>query len=139
MGSILFSKEKSHVYLGPIDEANKESFRIGRMHFHIKWAYFGFCVVKNRNTFSKFQDIVFFAGGPCLSFLIFIATYLTSTGITHYEFKNFLNGITFLNFLLFLSTSIPIIYPKWMKPYSGFPSDGYQILTAFRGKNKFES
>lgn len=28
----------------------------------------------------------------------------------------------------FVSTSIPIIYPKWWMGYAGYPSDGYQIL-----------
>ncbi len=28
----------------------------------------------------------------------------------------------------FISTSIPVIYPKWWSGYGGYASDGYQIL-----------
>ena len=135
IGVTIFTKEKAHVYLGPINDNNKESFRIGRMHFHIKWAYFGFCVVKNRNDFTSFKNIMFLAGGPIVSLLLFIAVYLISADLTHYGTKNFLNGVFYANLSLFIFTSIPIIYPSWLKPYAGRPSDGYQILTILKAKN----
>ena len=135
IGVTIFTKEKAHVYLGPINDNNKENFRIGRMHFHIKWAYFGFCVVKNRNDLTSFKNIMFLAGGPIISLLLCIAAYLISTDLTHNGTKNFLNGVFYANLSMFIFTSIPIIYPNWLKPYAGRPSDGYQILTIFKAKN----
>ncbi|MGE7622035.1 hypothetical protein ACQKMD_02920 [Viridibacillus sp. NPDC096237] len=135
IGFTLFSKGKSYVYLGASNDKNKQNFRIGSINFHVKWAYFGFCSVKNRNTLSRFQNIMFMAGGPIVSFLLFVGAYLTSLEVTYYETNNFLNGITYFNLILFIFTSIPIIYPKWLKPYAGLPSDGYQILTLIKGKS----
>ncbi|ANU25810.1 hypothetical protein [Planococcus versutus] len=137
LGITLFTKEKAHVYLGPANDNNEENFRIGRMHFHIKWAFFGFCFVKNRSDFTSFKSIMFSAGGPIISLLLCIAAYLVSADLTHYGTKNFLNGIIYFNLILFIFTSIPITYPNWWKPkpYAGRPSDGYQILTALKSKN----
>jgi len=46
LGVTLFTKEKAHVYLGPANDNNEENFRIGRMHFHIKWAFLVFVLLK---------------------------------------------------------------------------------------------
>jgi len=135
IGVIIFSKEKSHVYLGSKNDLNKENFQIGRIHFHINWAYFGFCAVKNRTPFSKFQSIMFSVGGPIVSLLLFVTSYLVIAEVTHYEIKNFLIGIAYFNLFMFICTSFPIRYPNWFKPYAGLPSDGYQIFTLLKGKN----
>lgn len=42
IGVISFSKSDVHIYLGVINENNKENFRLGRLHFHIKWGYVGY-------------------------------------------------------------------------------------------------
>ncbi|WP_166669477.1 hypothetical protein [Paenisporosarcina antarctica] len=81
---------------------------------------------------------MFLAGGPIASLLLFIAAYFTSAELTHYGSKNFINGITFINLYLFIGTIIPIIYPNWLRPYAGLPSDGYQILTVLKARNKTE-
>lgn len=133
LGVIIFSKEKSYVYLGSNNDMNKENFRIGRMHFHIHWAYFGFCAVKNRASFSRFQSVMFSAGGPLVSLVLFVASYLVMAEVTHSEIKNFLNGIVYFNLFMFICTSIPVKYPIWYKPYAGLPSDGYRIFTLLKG------
>ena len=110
------------------------------MHFHIRWAYFGFCTWDTRNVgFSRFQRIMRLAGGPVASLLLAVTAFFISADLTHWGTKNFLNGIVFYNLLLFISTSIPIVYPKWMGPLAGRPSDGYQILNVFKTENKVES
>lgn len=48
LGVILFSKEKAYVYLGTSDPSNKENFRIGRMHFHIRGDIMAFVIRKRR-------------------------------------------------------------------------------------------
>lgn len=140
IGLVLFSKENARVYLGPFHASNKEDFRIGRIHFHIRWAYFGFCQYGTRNTdFSSFQRIMMSVGGPTVSLLLAVTTFFISADLTHFGIKNFLNGIMFYNLLLFISTSIPVVYPKWMGPLAGHPSDGYQILKVFKTENKIKS
>jgi len=51
LGVILFSKEKVYVYLGTSNLSNKENFRIGRMHFHICWRYYGYCYLEKESLF----------------------------------------------------------------------------------------
>ncbi|HLS53880.1 MAG TPA: hypothetical protein VK031_07890 [Tissierellaceae bacterium] len=38
---------------------------------------------------------------------------------------------------MFISTSIPIIYPKAWMGYGGYPSDGYQIRKLLKSKNTY--
>jgi len=78
---------------------------------------------------------MFLAGGPITSLLLCIRAYLVAADLTHYGIKNFLNGMIYFNLILFIFTSIPIIYPNWWKPYAGYPSDGHQILTILKSKN----
>lgn len=140
IGIVLFSKEKARVYLGPFNASNKENFRIGRIHFHIRWAYFGFCKCDARNAdISNFQKIMFLAGGPVVSLLLAGAAFLISVDLTQFGPKNFLNGIMYCNLAMFIITSIPIVYPKWLGPFAGRPSDGFQILAVFKTGNKIES
>ncbi|MFJ7934015.1 hypothetical protein [Sporosarcina sp. NPDC096371] len=140
IGFVLFSKGNARVYLGPLDASNKENFRMGRMHFHIRWAYFGFCTWDTRNDdLSRFQRIMRLAGGPAASLLLAVTAFFVSADLTHFGTKNFSNGIMSFNLAMFISTSIPIVYPKWMGPLAGRPSDGYQILKVFKMENKIES
>ncbi len=44
----VFSKEMidnefNEIYLGEMQETNKKTFHIGRIHFHLKWGLTGFC------------------------------------------------------------------------------------------------
>lgn len=74
-------------------------------------------------------------GGPIVSLLLFCASYFLMVELTHFEPKNFFKGMTIINFVLFISTIMPIRYPNWLKPYARLPSDGYQILKLFTDKN----
>lgn len=40
---------------------------------------------------------------------------------------------TIFNSLQFLVTMIPVTYPRWMGGYSGYKSDGLQLLRILRG------
>lgn len=50
IGIIIFTKEKAWVILGPIHERDGDYFRIGRIYFHIKWSYSGYCSFKSIKT-----------------------------------------------------------------------------------------
>ncbi|MFT9819364.1 hypothetical protein [Lysinibacillus sp. NPDC056185] len=128
LGVILFSKEKAYVYLGTSDPSNKENFRIGRMHFHIRWGYYGYCYPEKESSLTRVQTIFFYVGGPVISLCLAVLSYIAMNTFTNEALRNFLNGFFYMNGSLFLFTAIPIIYPKWLKPYAGLPSDGYQIF-----------
>ncbi|ASK61012.1 hypothetical protein CFK37_01685 [Virgibacillus phasianinus] len=132
-GLIFVSKERPVVYLGPMDSSNKENFRIGRVHFHIKWAFSGFCGFKNENmTLTAPRQLLFSAGGPIASLFIAVAA-IGSTLFVHSSISNhFVVGIAIWNSWMFLCTIIPIRYPAWWKPYNGRTSDGYRILESIK-------
>jgi len=136
-GIIIFTKSQARVFLGPVNESNKNLFRIGRIYFHIKWSYSGYCDIKINNAtiaISKFQQAMISVCGPVSSLLLTILTFYISDYTTYELAKEFFNGIAILNLLLFFCTIIPIRYPNWWKPYGGKLSDGYLFLRALRTK-----
>lgn len=64
------------VILGPTDKSNKRTFSIGGMDFHIKWAYFGFWSIGSKRDLSAFQRIVSAAGGPVVTLLIALISFI---------------------------------------------------------------
>ncbi|WP_019375625.1 hypothetical protein [Virgibacillus halodenitrificans] len=132
IGGILISKERAMVFLGPIEPSNTKTFHIGRMDFHIKWAYFGFCSIKKYHKLNAMQRIVISAGGPAMSLLIVFASIFLLFFDFPYQLKNFVTAIAIVNAWQFLCTAVPIINPTWYKAYSGMSSDGYQIVKAWK-------
>ena len=136
-GSLLTSKERVAVYLGPMNETNKEQFRISKISFHIRWAYYGFCVgPKSEKERTGFQRLLFFAGGPAASLSLAVLSFIAADYISHWGIQNFIKGFMYFNFYLFIGTIIPVIYPKWVRPYAGHQSDGYQILKILQLQKK---
>src|SRR5699024_2228909 len=76
IGGVLSTKERTMVILGPADQSNKRTFSVGRMDFHIKWAYFGFCSIGTNRDLSAFQRIIIAAGGPVVSLLIALISFI---------------------------------------------------------------
>lgn len=75
LGVIVCSKERAHVYLGA--KILPESFRVGRIHFHIRWGLFGFCTPQNRSSLTRKQSLGFIAGGPIMTLAVLLfASYL---------------------------------------------------------------
>ncbi|SEQ90906.1 Peptidase family M50 [Virgibacillus subterraneus] len=133
VGIIAFTRENARVFLGPANKSNKEVFKIGRMHFHITLAFFGYCnFSKGDEKQTNFQRGIIAAGGPIMSLLLSILFYIISIYTTQPEIGKFAAGISLFNMLNFLLTIIPIKYPKWWGPYKGFPSDGYRIYMAVK-------
>jgi hypothetical protein len=135
LGILLFSKERiAKVYLGPINESNKETFRFFRMHFHITWAFYGFCSYTGGNkNLTKVEAISSALGGPLVSLIISITAFISVSFIEGTLTQEYMKGIAIFNLINFIMTIIPIKYPKWWGIYSGRPSDGYRIVTALRG------
>ncbi|MCF6138291.1 hypothetical protein [Pseudalkalibacillus berkeleyi] len=133
IGVLLSSNSNAIVFLGPNDRSNRESFKLGRIRFHIKWAYFG-SIRTVEYPLSYRQQIIVAAGGPILSFILATLTIILSfSQLMDGSMRNFVAAISLFNFYLFFMTIIPIRYPNWMKSYAGLPSDGLRIINAIKG------
>lgn len=135
LGNRIASKEHVSIFLGPIDENNKENFRISTMAFHIKWAFYGFCALpESKGERPRLHKLLFIAGGPAVTLILAILSMTTLNHLSHWGLQNFTKGFMYFNFWLFAGTILPVIYPKWMGPYAGRPSDGYQIYKLLQTK-----
>lgn len=132
IGVVLSTKKRALVILGPADSSNQKTFSIGRMDFHIKWAYFGFCSVGDDQRLTAFQRIVIAAGGPIVSLLVALVSFIFLFLDLHHEIKNLLTAIVIFNLWQFICTAIPIVYPSWWRPYSGMPADGHRVVKAWK-------
>jgi len=132
-----FTKSDVHIYLGLVDKENKENFRIGRLHFHIKWGYEG--LAQWSGGLSKWKRAVVIAGGPIMSLLLVLLFEILAV-TTH---QNELSQLFLLSkkgcFIMFIMVTLPVPYfslPHWMGGRLGsFPSDGLQLLQLLRNKN----
>ncbi|WP_083225252.1 MULTISPECIES: hypothetical protein [Lysinibacillus] len=131
LGVIVCSKERAHVYLGA--KNLPENLRIGRIHFHIRWGLFGFCTPQKGSSLTRKQSLGFIAGGPIMTLAVLLfASYLARYFAAYAGIHYFFNSLFYLNTFQFLATAVPLIYPKWYKPYAGLPSDGYQMLSLLK-------
>ncbi len=137
LSALILTKENVKITLGRNNERLK---RIGLRRLDIELKGFdpftGFVHLKE-SKLTKFQKIMFYAGGPIVSLVFGIVLLLTSRTIEHKLLKQI---IIFLgNYQLFqlICTSIPITYPKWWGGYGGHSSDGYNILKLMKdNKNR---
>lgn len=132
IGAISFSTSDVHIYLGVVDENNKENFRLGRFHFHIKWGYVGFA--HWGEGLNKWQSTTALAGGPIMSLFLVLLFELLASLIN----QNGLSQLLILSKVVCLSqfifTIIPVTYPRWMGGLGGYPSDGLQLLRVLRSE-----
>lgn len=132
MGAAFSSSSHVHIYLGAKNEENKEKFKVGKFHFHIIWSYVGFAYWEIK--LNKRQRAIAIAGGPLMSLLLALLfgwlTIVTSQSQLHLLFW----WSTLFNFLQFVATIIPVKYPRWMGGYSGYRSDGLQLLRILKDK-----
>ncbi|WP_252503999.1 hypothetical protein [Sporosarcina sp. Marseille-Q4943] len=126
LGAVLAPNNHVHIYLGPISEKNKETFRVGRLHFHIIWSYIGF--VHWKGELSKRQRAIALIGGPLMSLLLAFLFGMLTLLAPRNDMQTLYWSTTLLNFFQFLVTIIPMKYPRWMGGYSGYSSDGLQLL-----------
>lgn len=128
---------EARIYIGDFSKSNKESFKIGRIHFHITLGRGGLCRYEKNNDMTKLQSAITTIGGPLISALFTFVLYL----LLHQPINKYylITGMFWLNFIQFVVTVIPIIYPKWWRPYGGYPSDGYKVLNILRGKGTNDS
>ncbi|GAA0611012.1 hypothetical protein GCM10009001_30310 [Virgibacillus siamensis] len=137
MGLLLTTKDEvAKVYLGDLTDSNKETFRIGRIHFHLSWGFVGFCsYIRNAEEYTKVQWIVFMSGGPLVTLVFFVMLILfLFSGHEYGLLKSIALWLAIYNFFQFFWTIIPMKYPTWLGAYAGMPSDGYQLLDELKSK-----
>lgn len=75
-------------------------------------------------------------GGPLISAIFSIILFFL---FYFHPFDGYLNffitGMFWMNVLQVIGTIIPIIYPRWWRPYGGYPSDDYKVLKALKKKS----
>lgn len=133
IGTILTSKtHHAHIYLGDTGENNKENFRIGRLHFHVQWAFTGWC--RWGGELNKRQSFFILIGGPLMTaFIMTTCLLLLRLEIDGWG-RTLLVIIAETNFLVLLFTLIPNQLPRWFGPRWSFPSDGLQLLRLLMSK-----
>lgn len=127
---ICFTKDGvAKIHLGDFSNANKENFRIGRIHYHIKWGMVGMCYYEKSSGMKASQRAITSLGGPLLSISFTIILFF----LFHYQlFNDYINffviGMFWMNLVQSIVTIIPMVYPKWWGRYAGYTSDGYNAL-----------
>src|SRR5699024_210366 len=126
LGVITTSKSRVHTYLGLRDKHNKENFRLGTLHFHIQWSFNGFTYWQE--GLGKRQSAIVLVCGSLMSLVLAILFTSLSLLVSQGVVQQFASWTAIFTFIQFLGTIIPLTYPGWMGGYSGFPSDGLQLI-----------
>ncbi|WP_238538287.1 hypothetical protein [Virgibacillus halodenitrificans] len=74
------------------------------------------------------QRAMALAGGPVMSLLVALLLGVLSLLISQSEVRQFVGWTATLSFIQFMLTMTPLTYPRWTGGYSGFPSDGLQLI-----------
>lgn len=133
IAAVMSSRATAHVHLGRLSDPDKRRFNIGRLHFHLKWSYYGFC--SSKGEMDKKQRITNIIGGPLVSLLMAIGFGLMLPLASNLDVQTLLSATASFCAISFLVTAAPVKYPRWMGSYSGHPSDGLQVLHLLKEKS----
>jgi hypothetical protein len=107
----------------------KREFLLGRItiliYFEPSALFFCRYRLENKADLTWYQDFGITIGGPLTSLIFTIVCLIlwwVSNGADPWT------GLTIINFLNFLNTSIPAYYPKWQGIQGGIPTDGLQLV-----------
>src|SRR5699024_2667545 len=126
LGVSATSTSRLHIYLGLRDRNNKENFRLGRLNCHMHWSFTG--STSWEEGLRKRQGGIAMVGGPLMSLVLAILFTSLSLLVSQGVVQQFASWTAIFTFIQFLGTIIPLTYPGWMGGYSGFPSDGLQLI-----------
>ncbi|WP_301107503.1 hypothetical protein [Sporosarcina sp.] len=132
LGVIATFRSRVDIYLGSKSEKNIENFRLGRLHFHIVYSFAGF--VYWEGNLNKRQRAAALAGGPVMSLTLVFVFAGMAMSVSHGDFRSFFWGASIANLIQFVSTVIPVTYPRWMGSYAGHKSDGLQLWQLLKNK-----
>ena len=137
--ALILTRDNVKIILGRNNERLKK-VSLKRLDIHLKGfnPFIGF-VYWDEPKLTNFKKILILAGGPIFSLIFGIVLLFISRNME----SKLLVGIILLKQMIilagnyqlytFVSTSVPIIYPKWWVGYAGYPSDGYQVLQLIKG------
>lgn len=129
LSALILSKENIKIILGRRNNKNFKKIGLTRLNIELKGfdPFTGFVQI-NESKLTKFQKIMFYAGGPIVSLVLAIVLSLIISSIEHEVLKQIIVFSRNYQLLQFIATSIPMVYPKWWGGYGGNSSDGHAIL-----------
>lgn len=126
--ALIFTRDKVNIIFGN-NSSKTRIIKFRRLNIELRG--FSPCVGFvnwNAKKMTKLQRIIACAGGPIVSLIVTITLLIFSTIISNEILKSIVNLSAAYHLYQFIVTSIPIVYPKWWGGYSGYSSDGYNIL-----------
>lgn len=131
---LAFTKENVRVTLGR--GSMKINFTIRRLNVRFKGfaPWIGFMRVEKGVPLTKTLLLLLSLGGPLISLLIGTSAFVFRSYTDIGWLYSVLSIAAVYNWLTFIVTAIPIVYPKWWVGYEGTPSDGYRILRLISNK-----
>lgn len=124
---------EANIFLGSPDKEKKLSFSIAKVHFYLGWGFSGFCLISNYKEippFSNGQRFLVDAGGPLFSLISGTIAYELSISLL--DTFQFVYYFAVVSFFLFFTSVVPITYPKFWGPLSGYLSDGLRMYQNVR-------
>ncbi|WP_102401591.1 hypothetical protein [Haloimpatiens massiliensis] len=130
--ALLFTKDNVKITFGNTVRKSKK-IKFNRLFIEIgTFQPFLGIVTWSGDMLSKLKIIICSACGPMTSLLIAISLIYISGGINNNMLRKLISFSAYYHIWQFIFTAIPIIYPKWWAGYGGYPSDGYNIISAIK-------
>ena len=126
LAGLIFTKEDVNILLGKRRSKRKlRKLVLGRLviNFNGIDPLTGFSWL-DESRLTKFQRLVFYAGGPLVSLLMGLTFYLIGRNIDHQVMSRIAQLFSSWLLVQFLFTAIPLEYPAWFAGYGGQSSDG---------------
>ena len=126
LAGLIFTKEDVNILLGRRRSKRKlRKLVLGRLviNFNGIDPLTGFSWL-DESRLTKFQRLVFYAGGPLVSLLMGLTFYLIGRNIDHQVMSRIAQLFSSWLLVQFLFTAIPLEYPAWFAGYGGQSSDG---------------
>ena len=136
--ALILTKKNIKIKLGRNNQ-NVKIINLRRLCIELKSfnPFIGF-VNWDKSNITNFESIIILASGPIASLVLGIVLLFIGRNMgNQLLLEKILLKEMFIfagNYQLFtfISTFIPIIYPKWWRGYANHPSDGYQILNLIK-------
>lgn len=134
LAGLIFTKEDVNILLGRTRSKRKlRKLGLGRLKINFNGfdPLTGFAWL-DESKLTKFQKLMFYAGGPLVSLMLGLAFCLASKTMAHQVTSRIFQIFGTWLLMQFLFTAIPVEYPAWFAGYGGHRSDGLTIVSLVR-------